>query len=249
MTELQAEKEWLTGDDPGQLLDMVIQPHYPRVREFTERKFRLWSCACGRLVWERMTFATAACREVVELAERYADGEIPVTPLEAGSRRLEGALESVPDQEARARADCCAAEVALSAVWTDSDLAFRSRRGPGAVYFLAWDVEYYSAGGKELGEDAMWEFKERTERALSGLLRDIFGNPFRPVAFSPTWRTGTAVALAKHMYESHDFSAMPILADALQDTGCDSEDILNHCRGPGPHVRGCWVVDLVLGKE
>jgi hypothetical protein len=81
------------------------------------------------------------------------------------------------------------------------------------------------------------------------LLRDIFGNPFRPVAFSPEWRTDTVVSLARQMYDSRDFSAMPILADALQDAGCDSADILDHCRGPAPHVRGCWVVDLVLGKE
>ena len=100
--------------------------------------------------------------------------------------------------------------------------------------------------------------------AQAHLLRDIFGNPFRPASFSPDWRTDTAIALARQMYESRDFGAMPILADALQDAGCDSADILNHCRepgphirecwldhcrGPGPHVRGCWVVDLVLGKE
>jgi hypothetical protein len=85
--------------------------------------------------------------------------------------------------------------------------------------------------------------------AQADLLREIFGNPFRPVTFSPQWRTDTAVSLARTMYESRDFSAMPILADALQDAGCDSAEILDHCRGPGPHVRGCWVVDLVLGKE
>jgi hypothetical protein len=81
------------------------------------------------------------------------------------------------------------------------------------------------------------------------LLHCVFGNPFRPVTFSPSWRTDTVVSLAAQMYESRDFGAMPILADALQDAGCDSDDILNHCRGDGPHVRGCWVVDLVLGKE
>jgi hypothetical protein len=81
------------------------------------------------------------------------------------------------------------------------------------------------------------------------VVRDIFGNPFRPVTFDPDWRTSTAVALATQMYDSRDFSAMPILADALQDAACDSADILDHCRGPGPYVRGCWVVDLVLGKE
>ena len=82
------------------------------------------------------------------------------------------------------------------------------------------------------------------------LARDIFGNPFRPVAFSPAWRTDTAVSLARGMYESREFSAMPILADALQDAGCDNDDILNHCRDAKQvHVRGCWVTDLVLGKE
>ena len=58
----------------------------------------------------------------------------------------------------------------------------------------------------------------------------------------------TNLSLAQQMYELRDFGAMPILADALQDAGCTSADILDHCRGPGPHVRGCWVVDCVLGK-
>jgi hypothetical protein len=81
------------------------------------------------------------------------------------------------------------------------------------------------------------------------LVRDIFGNPFRPVAFDLAWRSPTAVGLAQHMYDSRDFAAMPLLADALQDVGCEVPDILDHCRQPGEHVRGCWVVDLVLGKE
>jgi hypothetical protein len=80
------------------------------------------------------------------------------------------------------------------------------------------------------------------------LLRDIFGNPFRPVAFRPEWRTDTAVTLARQMYDSREFGAMPILADALQDTGCEDEQVLSHCRDANQaHVRGCWVCDLVLG--
>ncbi|MBA4187221.1 MAG: hypothetical protein C0467_04300 [Planctomycetaceae bacterium] len=103
------------------------------------------------------------------------------------------------------------------------------------------------------------------------LLHDILGNPFQPLnppwlmseegskvrdwpqfanlRFKPEWLTADAVAIAKQMYESRDFSAMPILADALQDAGCDNDDILNHCRDAnGVHVGGCWVVDLVLNK-
>jgi hypothetical protein len=95
----------------------------------------------------------------------------------------------------------------------------------------------------------MTEWGEKEEETQTELLRCVAGNPFRPVTFSPEWRTSTAVTLAQQMYESRDFSPMRILADALQDAGCDNEDILNHCRGEGPHVRGCWVVDLVLGKE
>jgi hypothetical protein len=80
------------------------------------------------------------------------------------------------------------------------------------------------------------------------LFRDVLGNPFRPVSLDTPWLTPTVMSLARQMYEGRDFSLMPILADALQDAGCDSADVLDHCRGPGPHARGCWVVDLLLGQ-
>jgi hypothetical protein len=82
-----------------------------------------------------------------------------------------------------------------------------------------------------------------------GLVRDIFGNPFRPIAFDPSWHTSTVVALATGIYEEKAFDRMPILADALQDAGCDNEEILQHCRGENVHVRGCFVVDLLLGRK
>ena len=89
----------------------------------------------------------------------------------------------------------------------------------------------------------------RREEAFSvALFRDIFGNPFRPATFAPEWRTEVAVGIAAKMYDARDFGNMPVLADALQDAGCEHPDILSHCREPGTHVRGCWVVDLVLGK-
>jgi hypothetical protein len=81
------------------------------------------------------------------------------------------------------------------------------------------------------------------------LIRDIFGNPFRPVTFGPAWRTATVASLAQASYDERAFDRLPILADALEDAGCTNADILGHCRGGGEHVRGCWVVDLVLGKE
>jgi hypothetical protein len=84
---------------------------------------------------------------------------------------------------------------------------------------------------------------------LPPIFRDIFGNPFRPVTINPAWRTSNVTALAQSIYADRAFNRMPILADALEDAGCDNADILNHCRQPGEHVRGCWVVDLLLGKE
>ena len=84
---------------------------------------------------------------------------------------------------------------------------------------------------------------------ISQIVRDIFGNPFRPVAFDPAWRTADTLGIAARMYESRDFTAMPILADALEEAGCTNSDVLLHCREPGVHVRGCWVVDGVLGKS
>jgi hypothetical protein len=122
----------------------------------------------------------------------------------------------------------------ISALWRPGNRLSEVewRRDEAAVRGLP---EYVSALGIE-------------QRNQANLLRDIFGNPFRPATFDPAWRTPTVVALARGMYESRDFGAMPILADALQDAGCDNEEVLSHCRGPGPHVRGCWVVDLVLGK-
>jgi hypothetical protein len=83
--------------------------------------------------------------------------------------------------------------------------------------------------------------------ALCDLYRDIVAYPFEPVAFDPAWRTGAATALARSMRDSRDFSHLPILADALQDAGCEDEHVLAHCRDPkGGHVLGCWVIDAVL---
>ena len=85
--------------------------------------------------------------------------------------------------------------------------------------------------------------------AQADLFRDIFGNPFRSSEIYLEWLTDTVVAMARGIYADHAFDGMPILADALQEAGCDDDDILNHCRDPREHVRGCWVLDLLLGKR
>jgi hypothetical protein len=85
--------------------------------------------------------------------------------------------------------------------------------------------------------------------AQCNLVRDLFGNPFRPVSLDTTWQSATVMSIAAALYDERDFDRMPILADALEDVGCTNTDILNHCRQPGVHARGCWVVDAILGKD
>ncbi len=84
-------------------------------------------------------------------------------------------------------------------------------------------------------------------------MRDIFGNPFQPPPSLPSavlkWNNGTVYRLAEAVYQDRAFDRLPILADALLDAGCEDEDLMAHCREPGPHVRGCWAVDLLLGKK
>ncbi len=91
--------------------------------------------------------------------------------------------------------------------------------------------------------------KDPSRRALSDLLRDVIGNPFRPITLETCWRRPEVVSLAQGIDDEHAFERMGMLAETLQAVGCSNGDILGHCRGPGPHVRGCWVLDLVLGKE
>lgn len=219
------EAEWSSCAEPTPMLGFL--------RGTTDdRKLRLWACGCCRLAWR---WLGPHAHRAVDVAETHSDLDAPATDLAACRAEVEEKTyleggEPVYDPAFYA----CGEPIADAAV--------------GASFYSATTV------ASELTEEGA-DFDDRfaaavaRERAAHArLLRDIFGNPFRPVAFSPEWRTGTAAALARQMYESRDFTAMPILADALQDAGCDDEDVLAHCRGDGPHVRGCWVCDLVLRK-
>jgi hypothetical protein len=186
------------------------------------RKLRLFAVACCRSVASRCP--TPQFHELVAEVEELADGRT---------------------NEDRSRMKQVRNGVIHSQSWG-------SVPEYGAAHYLVAGQGWHSAlrtarVARRLAGSAQAD-QEREQLAQLALLRDILGNPFRPVVFPRKWRTDTAVTLARQMYESRDFGAMPILADALQDAGCDSEDILNHCRDPGEHVRGCWVVDLILGK-
>jgi hypothetical protein len=199
----------------------VAMLNHLRVETFSRRAVLYALAVCGR----RPELTTGPLRRWVAVAERVADAP--------GRDAFVGV--QLPAEDAACR------------------LAERGRPGTRGHYAGVADAVAGSwrsfLGECDLPNPTPPGEVEAARRANAALVRDIFGNPFRPVAFAPEWRTDTAVTLARQMYDARDFSAMPILADALQDAGCDSDDILDHCRGPGPHVRGCWVCDLVLGKE
>jgi hypothetical protein len=196
---------------------------------------RLFACHCCRRIWSLLTDERS--RRAVEISEQYADGRTTRSELSAAHEGASGAATAATVTDYRMPGDAPALFATAAAVCASS----RERIANNAVSaassaHTAVVCARPGGGGKE-------------RRFQCELLHDIFGNPFRPVAFSPSWRTDTAVALARQMYGSRNFGAMPILADALQDAGCDNEDVLHHCRETtAAHVRGCWVVDGVLAS-
>lgn len=105
------------------------------------------------------------------------------------------------------------------------------------------------ADGYASSTELAWAARAARARELQAkLLRDIVGNPFRPILVDPLWQSRPVLALTQNIYDLKRWEDMPILADALEESGCIDETVLTHCRGDGPHVRGCWVVDLLLNK-
>jgi hypothetical protein len=176
----------------------------------------------------------------IEAGEKCADGLITEKEMWEARERAYEVFDTTPLPN---KAEYDAANSAQRYIYSQDETA-------EMVVQAAGSRAARLAGGKGPQADNARHAVEKEMEALSRrLINEVHGNPFRPVAFDPAWCTSTAVALAKQMYESRDFCAMAILADALQDVGCDSDDVLGHCRDAKQvHVRGCWVVDLVLGK-
>jgi hypothetical protein len=204
------EDEWFTCTDPEKMLGFLGgRP--------SERRLRLFACACGRREEDPEAYGVEGERElwdVLALAERYADGQASLGELRG--------------------AEPCRWEESCTWAVANSDAAESARffaQVPGTV-----------------GSEA-----ERV--AVSTILRDIIGNPFRSLAVDPFWRTPATFALAQAAYDDRilpagtlDPARLAVLADALEEAGAGGA-ILDHLRGPGPHYRGCHVVDAILGRR
>ncbi|HEY1189494.1 MAG TPA: hypothetical protein VGE74_17715 [Gemmata sp.] len=187
----------------------------------SDRKLRLFACGCTRRLLPLMPDKRG--RIALEVAENIADGLVS------------GEAERVVAWEARLGIPHD------HTGWALQPSAFAAAKS-GAEH-LANAVRMQQ---EPLKRQKAW-LQECVSQAI--LLRDIFGNSLRTVSADPTWLTNDVVALALGIYQDRAFDRMPILADALQDAGCDNPEVLDHCRSDGPHCRGCWVVDLLLGKS
>lgn len=189
----------------------------------SERKLRLLACACCRCVWERMTDQTI--RNAVLTAEQFAEG---LATEEEIQEAHEAAAPKVAYFVDEAGFFAAAAVACLS-----PDVVEGAKHASTVIINDIYETYDGYGGG--------WQDH-------SDFIRCICGNPFRPVSVDLTWLTDIGRTLATGIYADRAFDRLPILADALQDAGCDSDDLLNHLRGDGPHVLGCWALDLVLGK-
>ncbi len=239
------EEEWVAAEHP-----MVMLDHLDLIDAITDRKQRLLDCACVLRIWHLLT---DLARSVVATAESYADVQAELDEM----IELRGEVLSAVDTEIELNIQAANTGVPRhignpnrsSALSAAAGVAWEYRGGTNPLGDVVNAMIAQGGLGDERADHELvrqLRFAELRHQIV--LVREVFGNPFRPVEFSRDWLTDTAVLLARTMYEAREFGAMPILADALQDAGCDNDDILDHCRGPGPHVRGCWVVDLILGK-
>jgi hypothetical protein len=234
------EHRWLHGTDPVELLNSLypiatlgsVQPH--------KRQSRMYLLACARRhrVWSRLP---SVCRSLVEVAEKITDGQhgqkIPEELAMIAARLMTAAPTEEDLNDITTDVNHYLVSSSHQRAPATPEASLRSEEWPGlaALIYLPFDTHtpHYA-----------WVPAEFHDLHL---LREVHGNPYRRTPFNARWRTDTALSLARTMYELREFSGMPILADALQDAGCDEQAILDHCRGPiDNHVRGCWVLDLVL---
>lgn len=226
------EAEWLECTDPDKILGVLRVNKENRSRS-GRRRLRLFGCGCGHRVVRLMS---ERGRKWLDLGEQCADGLLD----RVQRRQLETQdIGAVDGQRTDHQADLAAWFTLGPNVMIASEAAARS--AAGAIGIEAWQ------------QGADYRTTEATERKEQvALLRDIFGNPFRPATINPAWlawNDGTVKKIAQAIYNERAFDRMPILADALEEAGCTNANILAHCRQPGEHVRGCWVVDAILDKE
>ena len=223
------EEEWLMCIDPGPMLEFLRG-------KVSERKLRLLACSC--------------CHRCIHLVP-------PESLDDEGRPWVDLIQQAVSVGEKLADGKTVRQDEPIPGIaWTcvDGWYAFLSCASPfddllEVPATVAWAVAGLVSNRSQLNshnENNTGAEKAEREAQIS-LVRDIF--PFRPITISSSWLTSTVISLAQGIYTDRAFDRMPILADALQDAGCSNDEILNHCRRPGTHTRGCFVIDLLTGRQ
>jgi hypothetical protein len=261
------EREWENCDDPTRML----RPLNMRLRANARRRgrtpdlerLRLFACACSRRIWhllgEEDQGAVQALEEYARTRDRNDLLKARRTHRLAGNRASQE-MSSVSRDHPASEAlllTAWAKNLATSVVWEatatkPTSAANAHLSAARAVGSLQRAGEVNGGGHPSGGKPAIdWQVVSAEELAAqAALLRDLFGPlPFREVGFDLAWLTPAVLSIARRAYDERDFTALPVLADALGDAGCDNQDLLQHCRERGlVHCRGCWVIDLLLGR-
>ncbi len=228
------ETDWLSGADPAAMLS-YLEGHA------SDRKLRLFACACARRSWARLRYAVP--RRAVETAERFADGECTDLALREAHDQATQAGYGAPtfDQFACLAAAACAAEPPMDAA--------RNVCENLRLQAVRESASESAPGEDEASRNAAASAAEC--RAQADLIREVFGNPFRAFCIEAAWQRWNNFAvtfMARQLYEERAFAELPYLADALEDAGCTQEVLLRHLREGVGHVRGCWAVDALLER-
>lgn len=238
------EAIWLNCDTrPHDLANVAL----PRV---SVRKVRLFGVACCDLVKQRM--GDARSRRAVDVARRHADGFASDDELRIAADAADDAVRAMlcarPSGSVLGATDPETAAAALAANVTESLDRTPTPDSPDGWYSLC-------AGGGSISDFLISHTIKASagdplvRTKITGLLRDICGSPFRPATADRAWLTAPVVERARSLYETQEFDRLPALADALEEAGCTNDAILVHLRSAGPHVRGCWALDLILGQD
>jgi hypothetical protein len=222
------EQEWLKCSDPELMLALLQG-------KTNDRKLRLFAIACCHRIWDLLPDERS--RNAVLIAEQYVDG---LADRDTVGRVLRMAPSSEWPGSGPEIYNWKLVTTGIAADMTD----------PRTYVWLTAEPNVEELTSSRVA--AKWA--EEGQRFVSAsvqaqILHEVFGNLFEPVTLEPRWLTSTVIDLAQAIYQEKAFDRMGILGDALMDAGCDNQEIIVHCRGDGAHVRGCWVVDLILGKS
>jgi hypothetical protein len=234
------EAEWLAATVPEAMLI-----HLTSARIASERRLRLFAAACCRRIWDLLL--DVQLQPIVEMAELLADGRVTLHRLLKAkqatdrSSKVGVALGLARHAVGLAIGPNCSSRVWVAGACRDA-VAARTA------------AECRTRGMRPQARQATTKKATIDEQQYQvELIRDVYGDPFRPAlhlgAGILACNEGRVRNIATVIYETHTFNRLPQLADALEDAGCTDADLLSHLRSPGPHVRGCWAVDLVLGKS